>query len=137
MQSIRPQLDRVMGRLLFLEQVPAAPECDVLCQADAPQAEAESAERAFGFSLLFSGVRCVLQYAVLPFLLPAIGIAASAAVPVLMVINILAIISIFFSLRRFWKVGYKYRWQYLGVAVVALVILAFFLMMDIGTIQAG
>jgi hypothetical protein len=137
MQSIRPQLDRMMGRLLFLEDVPAVPSYDPAQKGDAPNPQAETAERAFGFSLLFSGIRCVLQYAVLPFLLPAIGIAASAAVPVLMVINVLAIVSIFFSLRRFWKVGYKYRWQYLGVAIVALVLLAFFLVMDITTMQAG
>ncbi len=134
MQSIRPQLDRVMGRLLFLEEVPTAYSRE---EGNAPDPQAETAERAFGFSLLFSGVRCILQYAILPFLLPAIGIASSAAVPVLLVINVLAIVSIFFSLRRFWKVGYKYRWQYLGVAIVALVLLAFFLVMDITTIQAG
>lgn len=108
-----------MRRMLFIRPRPT------------DTADAQSAERAFGISLLFSGVRCVLQYAVLPFLLPAVGIAAEAATPLLVVITIAAIISIFFSLRRFWQVNYRYKWQYLGVAIVAVVLLTSFILFDL------
>jgi hypothetical protein len=126
MQASKLWLDRAMVRLLFIS-TPSEP-------VNTQSTDAQSAERAFGFSLIFSGVRCILQYAVLPFLFPIIGIAAEAALPILLVINVLAVLSIFYSLRRFWQIGYKYRWQYLIVAIVALVILMTFTMRDLQTI---
>jgi hypothetical protein len=120
MQSSRMWLDRLIGRLLFVDIQPAD-----------NQKVQQRAERAFSFSLIFSGVRCILQYAVLPFVLPLVGIAAETATPILLIINLLAIVSIFYSLRRFWQIGYTYRWQYLGVALVALVILTVFITMDV------
>lgn len=128
MQSQTLVLDRLMRRILFIQPQTAAPPA-----ADGTQ----TAERAFGLSLLFSGVRCVLQYAVLPFLLPLIGITASAAVPLLVVISVLAVISIFFSLRRFWKVNYRYKWQYLGVALAAILILIVFIVVDVSAMMHG
>ena len=89
------------------------------------------AENALTLSLMFSGARCILQYALLPFLLPIIGIAAEATLPILLLINVVAIVSIFFSLRRFWTIGYAHRWRYLVVAGAALVLLAAFTVYDI------
>ncbi len=95
------------------------------------------AENALTLSLLFSGARCLLQYALLPFLLPIVGIAADATVPILLLINLIAMFSIFFSLRRFWSVGYKHRWRYLVVAAAALVLLVAFTIYDILKIGAA
>lgn len=92
---------------------------------------AESAERALSLSLMFSGVRCILQYAILPFVLPLIGIATDAARPLLLALTLMAVVSIFFSLRRFWQIGYERRWQYLMVAVAALVVLVAFIVFDL------
>lgn len=89
------------------------------------------AENALTLSLMFSGARCILQYALLPFLLPIIGIAAEATLPILLLINLVAMVSIFFSLRRFWTIGYAHRWRYLVVAAAALVLLAAFTIYDI------
>jgi hypothetical protein len=126
MQSSRMWLDRMVGRLLWVD---IQPRVDA-----APPTDAQRAERAFSFSLLFSGVRCILQYAILPFVLPLMGVATSAATPILLLINVLAIVSIFYSLRRFWQIGYAYRWQYLGIALAALVILTAFIVLDAKTI---
>lgn len=123
MQSSMMWLDRFVGRLLFVDVEPRRNEPD-----------AQRAERAFGFSLVFSGVRCILQYVVLPFVLPILGIAAEAATSILLVINALAIVSVFYSLRRFWQIGYSRRWQYLAVAAVTLVILTVFIAMDAKTL---
>src|SRR5688572_19941651 len=112
-----------MGRLLFVDTV----------SAEAANQD-DRAQRALGFSLVFSAVRCILQYAVLPFVLPLIGIASDAAVPVLLVINLLAMVAVFYSLRRFWKIRYVYRWQYLGVALAALLLLTAFIVMDVQAI---
>ena len=81
-------------------------------------------------SLMFSGARCILQYVLLPFLLPIVGIAAEATLPILLLINLVAMASIFFSLRRFWTIGYAHRWRYLVVATAALVLLVAFTVYD-------
>jgi uncharacterized membrane protein len=120
-----PTLDRMMERILFV-----SPQVDEPV-SDTPDENARSAQNALSFSLLFSGVRCVLQYAVLPFILPIIGIAADAAIPLLLIINVAAIVSIVFSLRRFWRIRYAHRWTYLVVATVGLTLLTVFLWMDV------
>ena len=61
--------ERFVYRLLLLDPP----------QKTEPESGVTRAERAFGFSLVFSGVRCVLQYAILPFVLPLIGITADVA----------------------------------------------------------
>lgn len=94
------------------------------------------AENVLTFSLLFSGGRCLLQYVALPFLLPVIGIAAEAAIPLLLLINVLAMASIYFSLRRFWTILYAHRWRYLLVAATALVLLLAFTLYDIAQLWA-
>lgn len=98
-------------------------------------AQTRRAENALTISLLFSGFRCIFQYALLPFLLPIIGVAADATVPILLLINLIAIVSIFLSLRRFWTIGYKHRWSYLLVALAALTLLIAFTAYDIAKLQ--
>ncbi len=112
--------DTIMTRLLL-----------VSADAVANQSSARQAENALTFSLVFSGIRCLLQYALLPFLLPLLGLAADVAVPILLLINLLAMLSIFFSLRRFWTIGYAHRWRYLVVAATALGLLVAFTIYDI------
>ncbi len=119
--------DRLMGRLLWV---------DMSAQPADAAGTTKRAERAFGLSLAFSGIRCVLQYVVLPFVLPLLGIAVSAASQINMVISVLAVIAIISSLRRFWKVRYAYRWQYLAVALVTLTVLLVFIQMDLRAVGA-
>jgi hypothetical protein len=121
--------DRLMGRLLFID-VP-------LSTAASEPRSTEQAERTFGISLLISAVRCILQYMILPFVLPVIGVASEAAVPISLTINIIAVGLIFYSLRRFWKIGYARRWQYLPVALAAFLILGVFIAMDIKALIAS
>lgn len=117
--------DNLMTRLLLIRA-----EAGGLGAAE-EAAATRGAENALTLSLMFSGARCILQYALLPFALPIVGVAADATVPILLLINIIAMISIFFSLRRFWEVGYKHRWRYLVVAAAALALLLAFTIYDI------
>ena len=117
--------DSIMSRLLFVS--PAA---------DLTASQTRRAENALTLSLMFSGLRCLLQYVLLPFLLPIVGVAADAAVPILLLINLIAMASIFFSLRRFWTIGYKHRWSYLAVALTALTLLLAFTLHDLMKLQA-
>jgi hypothetical protein len=125
MLASKSTLDRFISRLLFVD-TPAAP-------ATRPSTD-DRAERAFGFSLVFSGIRCILQYAILPFVLPILGVTMDAAAPISLVINLVAIVLIIYSLRRFWKIGYRHRWRYLPVALTALVLLVAFITLDLHVI---
>ena len=120
--------DNVMTQLLLVKPAPV--------YAGAEAKPAGSAENALTLSLLFSGARCILQYVLLPFLLPLAGIAADATVPILLVINLVAMVSIYFSLRRFWTILYAHRWRYLVVAAAALTLLAAFTVYDIAKLTA-
>ena len=117
--------DNVMTRLLLIRAGAG------LAAQTNEAALKRGAENALTLSLMFSGARCLLQYALLPFLLPVIGIAADATVPILLLINLAAMVSIYFSLRRFWTIGYAHRWRYLVVALAALVLLVAFTVYDI------
>ena len=75
--------DSLMARLLFIRGGGSA-------VGGAAAADMRGAENALTISLMFSGLRCILQYAVLPFLLPIAGIAADATIPILLIINVLA-----------------------------------------------
>lgn len=120
--------DSIMSRILFIDMTATSTKNY--------EEQSRQAENTLTLSLAFSGVRCLLQYALLPFLLPIVGVAADATIPILLGINVIAVVSIFFSLRRFWKIGYDRRWQYLGVASVALILLVAFTVYDIVTLQA-
>ncbi len=107
-------------------------ESNVAAQTTVEQkAETANAERAFSFALLFSGVRCIFMYVVLPFVLPVIGIAGSFSLYIDIVINVIAIAAVIYSLRKFWMIDYKYKWQYTPVAIVALLVLVAFIALDI------
>ncbi|MXX83946.1 MAG: hypothetical protein F4Y70_10870, partial [Chloroflexi bacterium] len=54
--------DTIMAKLLL-----------VSADAAARKPSARRAENVLTLSLMFSGIRCLLQYALLPFLLPLLG----------------------------------------------------------------
>jgi hypothetical protein len=124
MQSSRTRLDQLVSRLLFIK--PSEVTTD----------ESE-AQRAFNFSLIFTGVRCTLQYVVLPFILPVIGLAANVALPLLLAINIFAVISMLYSVRRFWQIDYRHKWTYLIMSLVILAALTAFIADDIAQISSS
>ena len=127
MQNTIAVLDRAIARLLFVRPQERREDVE-------ESTVAKTANRAFGFSLVFSGVRCILQYAVLPFILPIIGIAGDFAIHISLVISVAAILSLIFSVRRFWAIDYSYKWQYLFVAGPAMIILVAFLYLDLQAI---
>ena len=88
---------------------------------DAPKATAAEARSAFRTSLMVTTVRCLLMYIVLPFVLPLVGIATGAAPAIVLPINIVAIVMIAMSIRRFWRADHSKRWWYraLGTTVIA------------------
>ncbi|MDQ3643423.1 MAG: hypothetical protein M3450_18630, partial [Actinomycetota bacterium] len=103
-------LDGFMRRLLRL---PAS--------ADAGQ----TAEKAFGTSLLISTVRCLLTYVLLPLLKPVIDLSGGVGPVLGLVIGAVSAAAIVYSMRRFWRVNHRWRWGYtaLGGGILVLLVI--------------
>lgn len=123
-------LDTLISRVLFVTpQVtadPATPETD-----DTDNPEGQKAENVMGLSLVFSGIRCTLQYAILPFVLPLIGVASAWAVGLTLVVNVVAIVALVGSVRHMWRINYRHKWRYFAIAVPAFVVLVAFFVLDV------
>jgi hypothetical protein len=111
-QEPRSDADRFMRRLLRLPE--------------GTTSTAAEARSAFQKSLAFTTCRCLLMYIVLPFVLPAVGIARGVGPVVGIAIGLLAIVSIVYSIRRFWRADHSKRWHYtiFGTAIIAFLIWA-------------
>ena len=106
----RSSADRFLRRLLRL------PEGQTSTAAEA--------RSAFQKSLFISTCRCLLMYIVFPFVLPAVGIARGVGPFVGVVIGLLAMVSIVYSIRRFWRADHSKRWHYtiFGTAIIAFLV---------------
>ncbi len=94
---------------------------------DGPAGSADGARKAFQTSLLVATVRCLLMYIVFPFVLPAVGVAGDVGPAIGLAINVLAMVCIVLSMRRFWRADHPKRWWYGalgGTVLVCLVVLA-------------
>lgn len=111
-------IDSLMIRILFL---PPHSEQNVTRPAD----------RAFNASLLLSGTRCIVQYVLLPFVLPLVGFAADLSVWLSMAIDLVALGALVFSLRRLWRTRAPQRWRYLPLALLMALAISVFLWHDV------
>lgn len=107
----RNKADRAMRQVLRLP-------------ADAPKATAAEAQKAFQTSVAVAAVRCLIMYILLPFVLPAIGIAAGVGPWIGLPIAIAAIVAVTMSIRRFWRADHSKRWHYtvIGTVVIAFMV---------------
>lgn len=92
------------------------------------------AQRALTFGLLLSALRCTMQYIVLPFVLPWIGVAASIPPWLTLALGTLALVFLVRNVRRLWKVRHARRWSYLLVAGVVAASLLLFVFVDVRTL---
>lgn len=120
-------MDRIFDRLLWITPQPQpAPD------AEAGDEEASApATRAFGLSLLISGMRCTLQYVILPVVLPLIGFATDLALPFVIALDLIALTLLVRSLRYFWRVRHPRRFDMLPLSAVILLIILFSLGFDL------
>ena len=102
--------DRFMRRLLRLPE--------------GRTATADQARSAFQKSLFISTCRCLLMYIVFPFVLPAVGIARGVGPYIGLTIGVLAMMSIVYSIRRFWRADHSKRWHYtiFGTVIIGFLI---------------
>jgi ABC-type iron transport system FetAB permease component len=99
-----------------------------IAQASAPiEPLPQPAQRALRFGLLLSAVRCTIQYVLLPFVLPWIGVSGAVPPWLTLVLGALAIGALARNVRTLWRLRHAQRWSYLFLAAVigsALVVFA-------------
>ncbi len=102
--------DRFMRRLLRLPE--------------GTTSTAAEARSAFQRSLAYTTCRCLLMYIILPFVLPAVGIARGVGPYIAIPIGIVAMVSIVYSIRRFWRADHSKRWHYtiFGTIIIGFLI---------------
>jgi hypothetical protein len=113
--------DAAMRRLLFLPAVPAP-------------ASAADARKAFRTSILVTTVRCLLLYIFLPFVAPALGLAAGVGPALGLVIGLVAAAAIVTSIRRFWRASHPKRWHYTALGGVVLGFLVYLAATDLAAL---
>ncbi len=119
--GVRSPADRFMRRLLRLP-------------VDAPPGSAEGARKAFQTSLMVATVRCLLMYIVFPFVLPAVGLAKGVGPAIGLAINLVAMVCIVMSMRRFWRADHPKRWAYGALGGTVLVFLVVLAIDDLATL---
>jgi hypothetical protein len=107
-------IDRVVARMLWV--TPAPPPTDDDLPADKP------AQRAFSLSLVISGLRCTLQYMILPIVLPLIGFAGVVSLPLVILLDLVALWLLISSLRYFWRTAHPRRFDMLPLSGVILLL---------------
>jgi hypothetical protein len=108
-------LDSLIARALFVRP---QPEGVVITREDT-----RPADRAFGASLVFSALRCILQYIVLPIILPLVGLASDFSLGIVLLLDLVALTSIVYSLRRLWQLNHPQRWNFLPMALAIMVLI--------------
>jgi hypothetical protein len=112
--------DRFMRRLLRLPE--------------GQTATADEARTAFQKSLFISASRCLLMYIVFPFVLPVVGIARGVGPYIGITIGVLAMVSIVYSIRRFWRADHSKRWHYTIFGTIIIAFLIYLAAKDLSTI---
>jgi hypothetical protein len=116
----RPAADVAMRRLLRIPEGHSVSE--------------GAAQRAFSTSVLVSATRCILTYVVLPFLLPALGLAAGVGPAIGIPVGLVAIAANVATIRRFWAADHRWRWAYTALAAMVIVLLVVLLVEDVGSL---
>ena len=116
----RPAADTAVRRLLRIPEGQTASE--------------RAAQRAFSTSVLVSATRCTLTYLVLPFLLPALGLAAGVGPAIGIPVGLVAIASNVATIRRFWAADHRWRWAYTALALTVIALLLVLLVEDIASL---
>jgi hypothetical protein len=82
-----------------------------------------------GIPLLLTAIRCTLQYVLVPFLLPLIGLSGAFGSWVNLLAEAVALGVILYNIRRLWSTNW--RWKYLAMSMVMLVVIGLSVYADI------
>ena len=94
--------------------------------------EIEHGRRVLSSSVVVVAIRCTLQYVVLPFLLPLVGLSGAVSVWLSMGLELFALGMMVFNVRRLWRTSW--RWKYIGLSTLTASFLLIMLYIDITTL---
>jgi hypothetical protein len=97
-------------------------------------ASVDSAQRAFSTSVVVSAIRCTLTYLVLPFLAPALGLAAGVGPAIGIPVGVVAIACNVMTIRRFWAADHRWRWAYTALSLTVIALLVVLMVRDIAAL---
>lgn len=92
------------------------------------------AQRALRFGLALSALRCTVQYVVLPFVLPWIGVAGAIPPWLTLALGAIALAALARNVRYLWRLRHARRWSYLLLALVVASSLVIFAAVDLHTL---
>ena len=113
------------------DEIPTTPS--LLGVVDGPPLPAQ-AQRALTFGLLVSAFRCTVQYVLLPFVLPWVGLTAAIPAWITLVLGALAIAALIRNVRTLWRMRHARRWSYLFLALMVGASLVIFSVVDARTL---
>jgi hypothetical protein len=94
----------------------------------------KSGDRIVGGSFVFVAIRCTLQYVVLPFMLPFIGLADNFSVVLSTIIEVVALGMIGYNLVHLWDTNWRKR--YIVLSAISGTLILIFLYTDIQYLAA-
>jgi hypothetical protein len=86
--------------------------------------------------MLFSALRCIVRYVVVPLVLPLLGLTLRLSLGIAIGLDFIALGMLAFSLWRFWRARDPRRWSYLPLAVVLATAIIIFLAYDLVILTA-
>ena len=95
------------------------------------------AQRAFNWAIVISGIRCLIAYVLLPFVIPIIGIAEGVGPWLGIAIGLVAIGSNVYSIRRFSRSTHRLRKPVIAINCVVIALLLVLLAIDVGAAVNG
>lgn len=89
------------------------------------------AQRIFSWSIVISGIRCLIAYILLPFILPFLGLSTSVGPWLGIAIGLVAIVANVFSIRRFAKSTHRLRKVVIAINIAVIALLLVLLAIDV------
>lgn len=89
------------------------------------------AQRIFNWSIVISGIRCLIAYILLPFVMPFLGLSPRVGPWLGIVIGVVAIAANVFSIRRFARSTHRLRKLVIGINVAVIGLLLVLLAIDL------
>lgn len=98
-----------------------------------PRTDAETrlkrSDRILGGSFVFVAIRCTLQYVILPFVLPLLGLGGSFSVVISLALEVFALGLMAYNVWQLWPT--RWRWRYLALSAVAATLVGIFIYTDV------
>ena len=92
-------------------------------------------DRILGGSFVFVAIRCTLQYVVLPFVLPLVGLGGTFSVVISLALEVFALGLMAYNVWQLWPTSW--RWRYLALSAVAATLVGIFIYTDVRALMGA